>query len=91
MAAANRGRLLLKLADAIEDNAEELARLETIDTGHPIRDSSFLDVPRTAACFPEFGRMPFSQGESGRDHNGGTFVTWLAGSVEEPLPTTTTK
>lgn len=27
----------------------------------------------------EFGRMPFSQG-AGRDHNGGTFVTWLAGS-----------
>jgi hypothetical protein len=23
--------------------------------------------------------MPFTQGEDGRDHNGGTFVTWLAG------------
>jgi hypothetical protein len=28
----------------------------------------------------EFGRMPFSQGQSGRDHNGGSFVTWLAGA-----------
>jgi uncharacterized protein (DUF1501 family) len=28
----------------------------------------------------EFGRMPFTQGETGRDHNGGTFVTWLAGA-----------
>jgi hypothetical protein len=28
----------------------------------------------------EFGRMPFSQGSLGRDHNGGTFVTWLAGA-----------
>lgn len=28
----------------------------------------------------EFGRMPFSQGSKGRDHNGGTFVTWLAGA-----------
>ncbi len=28
----------------------------------------------------EFGRMPFSQGQSGRDHNGGTFVSWLAGA-----------
>ena len=27
----------------------------------------------------EFGRMPFSQGQAGRDHNGGTFVTWFAG------------
>ena len=28
----------------------------------------------------EFGRMPFAQGSLGRDHNGGTFVTWLAGA-----------
>jgi hypothetical protein len=28
----------------------------------------------------EFGRTPFSQGSIGRDHNGGTFVTWLAGA-----------
>jgi hypothetical protein len=28
----------------------------------------------------EFGRMPFSQGGDGRDHNGGTFVSWMAGS-----------
>jgi len=28
----------------------------------------------------EFGRQPFSQGTLGRDHNGGTFVGWLAGA-----------
>ena len=28
----------------------------------------------------EFGRMPFSQDSLGRDHNGGTFVTWMAGA-----------
>ena len=28
----------------------------------------------------EFGRMPFAQSSTGRDHNGGTFVTWLAGA-----------
>jgi len=28
----------------------------------------------------EFGRMPMTQGATGRDHNGGTFVTWLAGA-----------
>ena len=32
----------------------------------------------------EFGRMPFSQGQNGRDHNGGTFVTWLAGAGLKP-------
>ena len=28
----------------------------------------------------EFGRMPFTQGATGRDHNGGTFVSWIAGA-----------
>ncbi len=28
----------------------------------------------------EFGRMPFSQDTTGRDHNGGTFVSWFAGA-----------
>lgn len=28
----------------------------------------------------EFGRTPFAQGSVGRDHNGGTFVVWLAGA-----------
>jgi len=57
MAASDRGRLLLRLADAIEANAEELALLETRDTGHPLRDSRGLDVPRTAAQFRYFGGM----------------------------------
>ncbi len=55
--AADRGRLLLKLADTIEANSAELARLESLDTGHPIRDSSRLDVPRTAVTFRYFGGM----------------------------------
>lgn len=57
MAAAERGRILLRLADLIEANTEELARLESLDTGHPIRDSRRLDVPRTAGCFRYFGGM----------------------------------
>ncbi len=32
----------------------------------------------------EFGRMPFTQGATGRDHNGGTFVSWLAGAGIRP-------
>jgi hypothetical protein len=28
----------------------------------------------------EFGRMPFAQAGTGRDHNGGTFVSWIAGA-----------
>ena len=55
--AAERGRLLLRLADAIEAHADELALLETRDTGHPLRDTTGLDVPRTAATFRYFGGM----------------------------------
>ncbi|MBC7203950.1 MAG: aldehyde dehydrogenase family protein [Pusillimonas sp.] len=57
MSAMERGRILLRLADLIEANAEDLARLETMDTGHPIRDTRFLDVPRTAGTFRYFGGM----------------------------------
>jgi hypothetical protein len=32
----------------------------------------------------EFGRMPFSQSNTGRDHNGGTFVSWFAGAGVQP-------
>ncbi len=57
MAAMDRGRLLLKLADKIEEKAAELARLESLDTGHPLKDSTRLDVPRTAITFRYFGGM----------------------------------
>ncbi len=32
----------------------------------------------------EFGRTPFAQGSLGRDHNGGSFVTWLTGAGVKP-------
>jgi acyl-CoA reductase-like NAD-dependent aldehyde dehydrogenase len=57
LAAMDRGRLLLRLADAIEANAEALARLESEDTGHPLRDTRGLDVQRTAVTFRYFGGM----------------------------------
>ena len=57
MAAMDRGRLLLKLADAIEADGDYLARLESLDTGHPIRDTRSLDLFRTASTFRYFGGM----------------------------------
>jgi hypothetical protein len=32
----------------------------------------------------EFGRTPFAQGSLGRDHNGGSFVSWLWGAGIKP-------
>jgi len=39
LAAAERGALLFKLADVIAAHRDELARLETLDVGKPLRDS----------------------------------------------------
>ncbi len=57
MAASDRGRLLYKLAEKIEDCFEELAELEAIDTGHPLKDTRFLDVPRTLLNFRYFAGL----------------------------------
>ena len=52
--AAERSRLLLKLADLIEQNFEELARWESQDCGKPISLARRLDIPRAVANFRFF-------------------------------------
>ncbi|HKB04303.1 MAG TPA: aldehyde dehydrogenase family protein [Gemmataceae bacterium] len=47
----DRARLLNKLADAIEANQDDLAALESLDNGKPIRDSLAADVPLTVQCY----------------------------------------
>ncbi|WP_340372708.1 aldehyde dehydrogenase family protein [Peribacillus sp. FSL E2-0218] len=48
--AVERARILFKIADKIEEKAEELAALETLDNGKPLRESRF-DIDDSAACF----------------------------------------
>ncbi|HEY2838567.1 MAG TPA: aldehyde dehydrogenase family protein [Pirellulales bacterium] len=50
MDARDRGRLMYKLADLIEEEADELAALETLDNGKPIRDSKAADLPLVIDC-----------------------------------------
>src|SRR5258708_32017510 len=52
--AAERSRLLLKLADLIEQNLEELARLESIDNGKTLSLARRLDIPRAVLNFRFF-------------------------------------
>jgi betaine-aldehyde dehydrogenase len=54
MSARDRGRLLYKLSQLIEQNATELAQLETADNGKPIRESQFVDLPQVAENFEYF-------------------------------------
>lgn len=43
-----------------------------------------LDQDTLVIWTTEFGRTPFAQGSIGRDHNGGSFVTWLWGAGIKP-------
>lgn len=43
-----------------------------------------LDSDTLVIWTTEFGRTPFAQGSLGRDHNGGSFVTWLWGAGVKP-------
>lgn len=50
MDARDRGRLMHKLADALEENLDELAALESLDNGKPIADARAADLPLTIDC-----------------------------------------
>ncbi len=51
---ADRSRILLKIADRIEDNLSTLALVETLDNGKPIRETTYADVPLLADHFRYF-------------------------------------
>ncbi len=50
MDARERGRLMYKFADLLEEHAGELAALETLDNGKPISDSRAADIPLVIQC-----------------------------------------
>ncbi len=45
MSAAERSRCMYKLADLMEEHKEELAQLETLDNGKPIKETTYGDIP----------------------------------------------
>jgi acyl-CoA reductase-like NAD-dependent aldehyde dehydrogenase len=51
MSGEERGRLLWKLADLVDEHADELAELETLDNGKPLRVSRRGDLPQTSKHF----------------------------------------
>jgi betaine-aldehyde dehydrogenase len=46
-----RKNFLLKISQGILDKAAELAKLETLNTGKPIKESTFMDIPSAAKTF----------------------------------------
>lgn len=55
--AAERGRVLVRLADLIHENLDELALLETLDSGKPIAQTLTVDVPGAAETFRWYGEL----------------------------------
>lgn len=60
-----RSSLLLKIADLIDENAEKLALVETMDNGKPIRETLAIDVPLSSDHFRYFaGAVRTEEGEA---------------------------
>ena len=53
----DRAALLHRYADAIEDNLELLAHLESLDVGKPVKDALGFDVPFAAQAFRYFADL----------------------------------
>ncbi|MGC9311327.1 MAG: betaine-aldehyde dehydrogenase [Sediminispirochaetaceae bacterium] len=73
--AAERGRLIEELADKVEENREELARLESLDTGKTVEESRW-DMDDIAGIFRYFGQLA--------DKEGGEII-------QSPVPNTTSR
>lgn len=54
MRPADRGHLIYKLADLIEEHKEELAQLDSLDNGKPINETRAVDLPGTIEQFRYF-------------------------------------
>ncbi len=57
MSPARRGEVLENLARLLEKNADEIASLESLNGGKPIRQASFADIPMAIEHTRHFGRL----------------------------------
>ncbi|HEV2148197.1 MAG TPA: aldehyde dehydrogenase family protein [Longimicrobiaceae bacterium] len=51
MSARQRGRILYRMGELIDQRLDELARLETLDNGKPYREARGFDIKDSAECF----------------------------------------
>lgn len=51
VSASERGRVLWRIADLLEQNIDEIAELETLDNGKPIFESRYVDLPMVVDVF----------------------------------------
>src|SRR5919197_410875 len=53
-----RGRILMRLAELIENHAEEFGQLESLDVGKPIKEARGRDVPNAARTWVYYAGWP---------------------------------
>jgi acyl-CoA reductase-like NAD-dependent aldehyde dehydrogenase len=58
MSAADRGRVIHRIAELIMENADELAQIEALDNGKPVTYAKVVDVRLAAAHFEYFAGWP---------------------------------
>jgi len=58
LSARDRGRLLYKLSELLEQHSGELAAIETADNGKPIKESLYVDLPQVVENFEYFAGWP---------------------------------
>jgi aminomuconate-semialdehyde/2-hydroxymuconate-6-semialdehyde dehydrogenase len=68
--AAERSRLLMRLADLIDAKAPELAKAESVDQGKPVWLAAEMDIPRAAANFRFFAGAVLHQEERATSMDG---------------------
>ncbi|GIP65112.1 aldehyde dehydrogenase [Virgibacillus pantothenticus] len=76
-----RSKLLLKIADLIDENADHLAMVETLDNGKPIRESRGADVPLCADHFRYFAGVIRSEEGTAKELDDDTLTLTL----KEPI------
>ncbi|MFI7404058.1 aldehyde dehydrogenase family protein [Streptomyces sp. NPDC049541] len=76
-----RGRILHRVAELIRENAEELARLESLDVGKPISLCHAVDITNAANDYEHFAALAYSLDGAVRD----TPMNALAYTKREPI------
>lgn len=79
---AERRRLLHRIADQIESHADELAFLESVDTGKPLALARRLDIPRSADNFRFFADVVLSLSTEAFEMDGGAALNY---SLRRPV------
>src|SRR5216684_8938680 len=86
MTTSLRGRLMNKLADLMEQHAEEFAQLESLDNGKPASIARVADVPLAIDMFRYMaGWATKIEGNTIPVSSGGRTSQYLAYTVREPI------